>query len=202
MLRGWLESIAGRSQHRNLIHQVTFVHPLQRFSDVEGFGYFPLFKSLAKSLAKQTSLIVVSLLSDEAIPQWTNAGESATAQQLSDLGIFCSHCLVQFALKELQARSAGSELPADLQADLCDLVRLMYGDFASRPQLGSITFDESLQSRNLDDDIEIRYLMRFVDQLLAIEDGGDSNRDVKMRKIRELIISHSRAFAYKIHGVL
>jgi hypothetical protein len=202
MIRGLLDIITGRSEYRNRIQRVALVEPLQRFNDVEEFGYFPLFKSLARALAKQTSLMVESLLSDQAIADWASAGESATVQQLRDLGIFCSHCLVQFAIKGMHAKPGAARLPAGLTADLSDLVRLMYGDFATKSPLGAITFDESLQSRNLDDAVEIRDLTRLVDQLLGIECADNANRDVKIEKMRGLITAHRRAFAYKLHGIL
>lgn len=200
MLRGLLHIVTGRSERRNQIQRVTFTEPWRRFNDVEN-RYFPPFKSLAKALARQTKLMVESLLADAAIPDWASAGESAQAQQLIDLSIFCSHCLVQFTVNSVEPKSVDTSLPAGLRTALFDLVHRMYGDFATKSPLGAITFDESLQSRNLDDDLEIRDLTRLLDQLMDI-DGSDSHREVKIQKLRTLLTAHRRAFEYRLHSVL
>lgn len=202
MMRNLLDIITGRSERRSRIQRVTRTEPLQRFSDAESFGHFPFFKPIARALARQTNDMVESLLSDEAIPDWTSLGECATPQQLMDLSIFCSHCLVQSTIQGVKAPSALARLHAGLRSDLSHLVYRMYGNFATTSPLGAITFDESLQMRNLDDDFEIRDLTRLLDRLMGLENGNDPHREVKIQKLRAIFTVHQRAFAYRLHGIL
>jgi hypothetical protein len=202
VLRGFFDIIIGRSEPRNVIQRITLTVPLRRFNAVEDLGYFPLFKSIAKSLAKQTQLMVEELLCDSAIPDWAEAGNNVTPEQIMDLGTFCSQCLVQFTIKRLESASSNASFPPSLGADLTDLARVMYGDFAPTATPGAITFVESLQLRNLEDDVEIRDLTRFVDQLMGLDGHDNSCREAKIQKVRALFSAHTRVFAYRLHGLV
>lgn len=200
MIRGFLDIIAQRSERRSRVQRLVLTEPLQRFKDVQYFGSYPTFQSVARSLAKQTHAIVESLLSDDAIPDWARVADSATPQQLTDLAILCSHCLMQFTIKNVN-RATTSGVDAGASADLSDLVHLMYGYFATKSPSGAITFEESLQCRNLEDDLDIRDLTRLLDQLMGIEGRDNSHREIKINKLRDLLTSHAQAFAYRVHGI-
>jgi hypothetical protein len=203
MIRGLLDIITGRAERRTRVQLATLNEPLRRFSETESGGRFRCFKSIARALARQTADFAESLVSDDAIPDWASLLESATPQQLADLGIFCSHCLVQFTLQGVKGQSALARLDAaGLRGDLSELVRIMYGTFATTSPLGAVTFDESLQMRDLEDDIEIRDLTKLLDQLMGLETFDNSHRDVKVRKLKALFSVHRRALEYRLHVIL
>jgi hypothetical protein len=207
MIKGLVEIISRQSAHRNVIRQVTLIDPLRRFNEDQYFSLSKLHNRIATALAKQTNQMVEALLSDQAIPDWKRAGDCATPQQISDLSIFCSHCLVQFTIKDLQVQSVELALAwlndGGLRADISDLTRVMYGDFVAEDRAGGLTFEESLASRDLSDPQDMRYLTRLLDQLMGlVEMRESSQRDVKIRKLRKLLNDHSHSFAYTLHSVL
>jgi len=204
MMKGLVEIISRKSAHRNMLRQVTLTDPLRRFNDNQYFSSSKLYNRIAKALAKQTNILVEALLFDLAIPDWKKVGDRATVGDISDLSIFCSHCLFQFTVKELQFQSAVAWLDdGGLRADISDLIRLMYGDFTSGYRTGGLTFDESLASRDLDDPEDIRYLTRLLDQLLGLTEAPESpRREKEIQKLRKLFGAHTRAFAYILHTAL
>jgi hypothetical protein len=70
MIRGLLDLIVRRSERQDRIHQLILAEPLQRFTVARRQGNFAQFRAVAAALAKQTTLMVESLLSNEAIPDW------------------------------------------------------------------------------------------------------------------------------------
>jgi hypothetical protein len=207
MIKGLVEIISRKSAHRNMLRQVTLTGPLQRFNNNQYFSGSKLYDRIAKALAKHTNLIVDALLSDASIPDWRKAGDRVTVQQVSDLSIFCSHCLFQFSVKDLQNQldeSASARLEdRGLRADISDLIRLMYGDFVTGAHTGGFTFDESLASRDLEDPEDIRYLTRLLDQLMGLTEVPEGTlREREIQELRRLFRAHGRAFAYTLHTVL
>jgi hypothetical protein len=202
MMKSFLHIISRQSARRSGIQRVSLTDPLRRFDDSD-FGQFTLFKTLAKAIAKQTNIMVESILSDEGIPDWKSAGDYAAPEQLADLSIFSSHCLVQFAAKDLKLESVLVRRDAGLIADMFSLVRIMYGDIATGDPMGGLTFEESLQSRDINDPNEILHLTRLLDQLMDIpQEPNNSHRDAKILKLQKLFDGHGRAFAYTLHSVL
>jgi hypothetical protein len=207
MGKGLLGIISRQTARRGRIQQVSLVDPLRRLNEDEYFGPSKLYKTIAKALARQTNLMVEAFLSDQTILDWKRIGDCATLQQISDLSIFCSHCLVQFTVKHLQNPTGKSTVAwlddGGLVADISDLARLMYGDFASGSRTGGLTFEESLASRDLGDPQDIRYLTRLLDQLLGLTETPDSSqRDAKIQRVRKLFHDHRRSFSYTLHSVL
>jgi len=207
MIKGLVEIISRKSAHRNLLRQVTLTDPLRRFNDNQYFSSSKLYIRIAKALARQTNLMVETLVSDLVIASGEKVGDRALVQQISDLSIFCSHCLFQFTVNDLKLRS--DELAVawlddgGLRADISDLIHLMYGDFAAGYNPGGLTFDESLASRDLDDPEDIRYLTRLLDQLIGLTGLPQSpRREIEIQKLRKLLCAHTRAFAYILHTVL
>lgn len=201
MTRTLFEILSGRSARRSEIQRVSLTDPLRRFSDSD-FAQTKLFETLAKAIAKQTNVMVESLLNDETIPDWKRVGDYATPHQIADLSILCSDCLVQFSIKELKLESVLVRLNAGLIADILNLVRLMYGDFVTGDVNGRLTFEESLESRDINDPQDIRYLTRLLDQLMNIPQAPKNTRDVKVQKLRKLFSEHRRAFAYTLHTII
>jgi len=186
-----------------MIQRATLVDPLHRFRNSHYAGKPKRLETIAKAIAKQTNLMVEALLTDAAIPDWKRAGDAATLQQIADLSIFCSDCLLQFTIKDLDRASGPAWLDADVIADILDLVSLMYGDFATGGPASGMTFDQSLQSRDPNDPDDIRYLTRLLDQLMAVEQtSATSQREAKMQKLQGLLAEHRRAFAYTLHSAL
>jgi hypothetical protein len=150
----------------------------------------------------QTNVMVDSLLSDASVAHWKKAGDGATTQQISDLSVFCSQCLIQFTLMSLGSEPARVSLNPVLGADRLELVRLMYGDFSRGSATVGLTFDKSLGLGNLNDPQEIHRLTELVDQLICIQHVSDDwQREVKIQKLQELFGEHQRAFAYTLHSV-
>ncbi len=202
MTKSLLEILSKRSTHRIEIQRGSLIDPLRRFN-ASDFAQFKLFQTIAKAIAKQTNLMVESLLFDEEIPDWRRVGDHATRHQIADLSILCSDCLVQFTIKDLKLEPVFFQPNAGLILDIFDLVRLMYGDFATGDAIGRLTFEESLGSRDVNDPQDIRYLTRLLDQLLDIPRAPKNmQRDVKIQKLRRLFIEHRRAFAYTLHSVI
>ena len=207
MIRGLLESVSKKSAHRTLLQQITLADPLRRFNNNRNFSSSKRYNPIAKALAKQTSLIVEAILSDQAIPDWREAGDCATPQQISDLCILCSHCLVQFTAKNMQVESVELALAwlddSGLRADIWELISLMYGHFAAGVGTGGLTFEESLVLRDLDDPQDLRYLTRLLDQFMDVAQVPENpRREIKTQKLQKLFAAHQRAFAYTLHTVL
>lgn len=202
MLNGFFKIISRQASPGGKIQRVTLTDPLQRFNDSEYFGKFKVFRTIANGIAKQTNAMVESLLSDDRIPDWQRSDETITSLRLSDLSILCSHYLVQFALTDVRDDSAVARLETGLRAEIFDLVRLMYGDFARESSIDALTFHESLETGDLEDSQELWYLTRLLDQLIGVGQAADrGQRDAKVQKLRELF-EGQRAFAYTLHSVL
>ncbi len=202
MTKNILEVLSRRPSRRSEIQRVSLVDPLRRFNGSD-FAQFKLFNTLAKAIATQTSIMVESLLGDEAILDWKKVGDYATTHQIADLSILCSDCLVQFTIKDLKLDGALPPLNAGLIVDILSLVRLMYGDFATGDTFGLLTFEESLESRDVNDPQDIRYLTRLLDQLMNIpQSPKNPQREAKIHKLRTLFSEHRRAFSYTLHSVL
>jgi hypothetical protein len=184
------------------MQRATLTEPLRRFKSSD-FEQVAQFKAIAKAIAKQTNIMVASILSDETIPDWKRAGDYATPQQLADLSIFCSDCLVQFVIKDLGPESALGRLDAGLIADIFDLVRVMYGDFATGDRSGRLTFEESLRARDIEDPHDVQYLTRLIDQLMDVSPASATSQNGrKVEKLRVLFDEHRRSFAYTLHTAL
>jgi hypothetical protein len=202
MIRSLLEIISRQSARRTGIQRVSLTDPLRRFND-SNFTHVKAFKIIAKAIAQQTNMVVESVLSDDAIPDWKGAGDYASPERIADLSIFCSDCLVQFAIRDLKLESALVRLDAGLIADMFSLIRLMYGDFATGNATDELTFGESLESRDFRDILGILHLTILLDQLMNVPpEPNDSHRDAKIQKVQKLFQGHGRAFAYTLHSVL
>jgi len=202
MINGFLHIFSRQSLLSSRIQQITLSEPLEHFARSGFYGKPKIFRTIATSLAKQTSFVIESLLADERIEDWSRAAESITGQRLRDLGILCSNYILHFALQEAGGGAARTRLDTGLRTELFDLARLMYGDFAKEHSIEALTFRESMESADLNDPQEMWYLTRLVDQLLGVDPLSDnSQRDLKMQKLQEHF-SDQRAFAYTLHSAL
>jgi hypothetical protein len=199
MIRDLLHLIIGRSERQDRIHKQTLIEPLQRFAVAQRLGNLPHLSAVAAALAQQTKLMVESLVSNEAIPDWASAGRSATNEQFANLSIFCSHCIVQSTIHSVKLKCNSTRINERLLADLHGLIRVMYGDFGANSPLGAITFDELLELHNFDDELDLSNLTKLLDQCLQKAQPDDLYRAVKVRHLRALLTEHRRAFAYPIH---